>query len=154
MGKGPRVLNTAVLLLALAVNFSGAHGEEEQKPPAKAVSDQPDSRFERLLEERRKRLAAVKPAEPSKVAELLATIENDGFDQIVSVQTGHWRFGFGKISPISGGTPAIQYERPRLGGSGVRLRTAGAYSFRFLTGGSIFMAARHRLGSRRQQCSG
>ena len=61
---------------------------------------------------------------------MLTTIENDGFDQLVTVQAGHLRFGFGQISPASGGTPAIQYERPRLGATPLTLRTAAAYSFR------------------------
>ena len=57
-------------------------------------------------------------------------MENDGFDQIVTVQVRHWRFGFGRISPVSGSTPAVQYERPRLAGSRVRLRADAAYSLR------------------------
>lgn len=89
-----------------------------------------ETRAEELLAERRKRLAEVTPAKRSRLVEVLTTMENDGFDQLVTWQLGHFRLGFGKISPVSGGTPAIQYERPRLGASPLTLRTAGAYSFR------------------------
>jgi len=89
-----------------------------------------ETRTEALLAERRARLAEVEPAGDSAIVRMLTTLENDGFDQLVTVQAGHFRFGFGKISPASGGTPAIQYERPRLGATPLTLRTAAAYSFR------------------------
>ena len=89
-----------------------------------------ETRTEALLAERRARLAEVEPAGDSSIVRMLTTFENDGFDQLVTVQSGHFRFGFGKISPASGGTPAIQYERPRLGATPLTLRTAAAYSFR------------------------
>ena len=100
-------------------------------PSAWAGQDDPgDTRTEALLAERRARLAEVEPANDSAIVRMLTTIENDGFDQIVTVQAGHFRFGFGQISPASGGTPAIQYERPRIGATPLTLRTAAAYSFR------------------------
>ena len=99
--------------------------------PGSAGQQEPDdTRTEALLAERRARLAEVEPADDSTIVRMLTTIENDGFDQIVTVQAGHFRFGFGQISPASGGTPAIQYERPRLGATPLTLRTAAAYSLR------------------------
>jgi len=99
--------------------------------PGSAGQQEPDdTRVEALLAERRARLAEVEPADDSAIVRMLTTIENDGFDQIVTVQAGHFRFGFGQISPASGGTPAIQYERPRLGATPLTLRTAAAYSLR------------------------
>jgi hypothetical protein len=89
-----------------------------------------DTRVGTLIAERQARLDEVEPAGDSTIVRMLTTIENDGFDQIVSVQAGHFRFGFGNISPASGGTPAVQYERPRLGATPLTLRTAAAYSFR------------------------
>ncbi len=100
-------------------------------PSAWAGQDDPaDTRTEALLAERRARLAEVEPADDSAIVRMLTTIENDGFDQIVTVQAGHFRFGFGQISPASGGTPAIQYQRPRIGATPLTLRTAAAYSLR------------------------
>lgn len=87
-----------------------------------------ESRAGELRSRRRARLAQVKPAKPSKVVDVLATAENDGFDQLVTFQVRHWRFGFGKISPVSSLTPAIQYERPRLGNTDLHLLASGAYS--------------------------
>ena len=99
--------------------------------PARAGQEEPaDTRTEVLLAQRRARLAEVEPADDSRVVRLLTTIENDGVDPIVTVQAGHFRFGFGQISQASGGTPAIQYERPRLGTMPLTLRTAAAYSLR------------------------
>ena len=63
------------------------------------------TRADELRARREARLAEVEPAGRNTLAEILATIENDGFDQIVTVQRGHFRFGFGKISPSSGGRP-------------------------------------------------
>lgn len=91
---------------------------------------EPVTRADELRARRQARLDEVEPAEPSAVAGLLATMENDGFDQLVTVQQEHFRFGFGKISPVSGATPAIQYERPRIGQSPFTLRMAAAYSVR------------------------
>lgn len=128
-----RVLTLLALLCTFLLTFvTLLAAEESRSRPAasQSTSSEKASRKEQLLEQRRERLAKVKPAKRSKVVELLTTVENDGFDQLVTVQARHWRFGFGKISPVSGATPAVQYERPRLGGSGVRLRAAGAYSVR------------------------
>ena len=104
------------------VNSRGASGQTE--------GQETTTRAGELRARREARLAEVEPADRNTVAEILATVENDGFDQIVTAQRGHFRFGFGKISPASGGTPAIQYERPRLGASPLTLRTAAAYSLR------------------------
>ncbi len=87
-----------------------------------------ESRAEELESQRRQRLAKVEPAQPSKVVNVLATAENKGFDQFITFQVEHWRFGFGKISPVSNFAPAVQYERPRLGGTNLHLLASGAYS--------------------------
>ncbi len=89
-----------------------------------------DTRAGELLARRRARLAQLKPAKRSKIVNILTTMENDGFDQLVTFQVRHFRFGFGKISPVSGATPAIQYERPRIAATPLTLRTAAAYSVR------------------------
>ena len=100
-------------------------------PPARAGQEEPaDTRAEALLAERRARLAEVEPADDSRIVRMLTTIENDGFDQIFTVQAGDFRFGFGQISPVSGGSPAIHYEQPRLGATPLTLRRAAAYSLR------------------------
>ena len=118
-----RVITTVLLLgIGLPVWPTTAALAGRQEPD--------DTRTEALLAKRRARLAQVEPADDSAIVRMLMTIENDGFDQLVTVQAGHFRFGFGQISPASGGTPAIQYERPRLGAMPLTLRTAAAYSFR------------------------
>jgi len=122
-----------VVLISVFMSTVSGFGWQDTKPKeATSDSKQPQrsSRTGRFLEERQRKLSMVEPANRNKLVQLLATVENDGFDQIVTFQARHWRFGFGKISPVSGVTPAIQYERPRLGGSGIRLRAAGAYSLR------------------------
>jgi hypothetical protein len=116
------------VLLPLAASGQETPSEE---PDAQATSSEPssvESRSETWLEGRRQRLEKNRGAKPSKLVEILSTIENRGFDQIISFQLEHLRFGFGKISPVSNFTPAIQYERPRLGNSPFKLSAAGAYS--------------------------
>ena len=118
---------------ALAVTVLLAHGVVPGLVFAAqdaADADAPATRAEELRARREARLAEVTPADRSTVAEILTTMENDGFDQLVTVQREHFRFGFGKISPVSGATPAIQYERPRIGQSPITLRMAAAYSLR------------------------
>jgi hypothetical protein len=88
------------------------------------------ARAEELRAARRKNLSVVKPAKASKVAAFLATAEADGLDPLITVQYGNFRIGFGKISPISSLTPAIRYERPRIGQTEVSLRSSGASSLR------------------------
>ena len=72
----------------------------------------------------------MKPAKASKAVSILETAESDGFDQLITLQLRRWRFGFGKISPVSSLTPAVRYEIPRLGSSPLSLRVSGAYSVR------------------------
>ncbi len=91
-------------------------------------TDPGPGRADALLAERRARLARVQPAGKSKVAGFLATAETEGFDQLVSFQLRDFRLGFGKISPISNFTPAIRYQRPRLGESQLSFEASGAYS--------------------------
>ena len=93
-------------------------------------TQEPVTRTEELRARRQARLDQVEPAGRSTVAELLSTVENAGFDQLVTVQLNHFRFGFGKISPVSGLTPAVQYELPRISQSPFTLRMAAAYSLR------------------------
>ena len=113
-----------VLALTVGMWMALAHSARAgQEAPA-------ETRAEALLAERQARLAEVEPAKDSAIVRMLTTIENDGFDQVVTVQAGHFRFGYGQISPASGGAPAIQYERPRLGATPLTLRTAAAYSLR------------------------
>ncbi|MEE2637328.1 MAG: BamA/TamA family outer membrane protein [Acidobacteriota bacterium] len=115
-----RVVPVSVFVLCLAL-----------APWSWASRDESDgTRAEELLAQRRARLAEVEPAPDSAFIRILTTFENDGFDQLVTMQAGDFRFGFGKISPSSGATPTIQYERPRLGSTPLTLRTAAAYSIR------------------------
>ena len=80
------------------------------------------------MAERQARLARVQPAPESRVIDLVTTIETEGFDQLVTVQFGDFRAGFGKISPVSSFTPALRYEQPRLGRTELSLQASGAYS--------------------------
>ena len=127
---------TGFIISCLVVATSPALASQNRPElQARAASSQigeqeTPTRAEELRARRQARLDEVEPAERSTVAELLTTMENDGFDQLVTVQRGHFRFGFGKISPVSGATPAVQYERPRIGQSPITLRMAGAYSLR------------------------
>ncbi len=120
-------LSSCLFSLILTVSQSTALGAAVSQESSAELSSE-ESRAEELRSRRRQRLANVKPSQPSKVVEVLATMENDGFDQLVTFQVRHWRFGFGKISPISSFTPAIQYERPRLGNTDLHLLASGAYS--------------------------
>ena len=119
-------LITALLVFLQPVLVSAAQTPERTE----GSQGGEQSRAEELRTLRQEKLDNVEPAKASRAAKILATAENDGFDQLVTVQARHWRFGFGKISPVSSFTPAIQYERPRLGGSELTLRTSGAYSVR------------------------
>ena len=85
-------------------------------------------RAEELMAERQARLARVQPARESRVIDLVTTIETEGFDQLVTVQLGDFRAGFGKISPVSSFTPALRYEQPQLGRTELSLHASGAYS--------------------------
>ena len=89
-----------------------------------------DSRSDALTAARQARVREVEPAKPSKLVGILATAETDGFDPLVTFQAGDFRIGFGHISPVSGLTPAVRYEKPRLGRSELSLQIAGAYSAR------------------------
>ncbi len=119
---------TVSVCLALCILGSLLFAQSKEAPEQNKTGAQ--TRTERLLQERRDRLAVVQPVKPSRIVGFVATVENSGFDQFITAQARHWRFGFGKISPASGLTPAVQYERPRLGGSRVRLRGAAAVSVR------------------------
>lgn len=127
-----RLLWTAAILVCLLFPY-GASGQETtsedggtQTVGSEQSSD--DSRQEEWLEKRRERLANNEGAKPSKLVEILSTVENRGFEQFISFQLEHFRLGFGKISPVSNFTPAIQYERPRLGKTPLKFRAAAAYS--------------------------
>lgn len=120
-------LSSCLFSRILTVPQDTALGAAVSQESSAEVSSE-ESRAEELRSRRRQRLANVKPSQPSKVVDVLATVENDGFDQLVTFQVRHWRFGFGKISPISSITPAVQYERPRLGNTDLHLLASGAYS--------------------------
>lgn len=77
---------------------------------------------------REAKLQSVKPYKPNKIVDVLSTFENDGIDPFVSIQVKDFRMGLGSISPLSGLTPAIRYERPRLGNTDLTLWVTGAYS--------------------------
>ncbi len=117
----------SLFFLILMVLQGAAHGAAVSQETGSELNSE-ESRAEELQSQRRQRLATVKPSQPSKVVDILATVENDGFDQIVTFQVKHWRFGFGKISPVSSITPAVQYERPRLGNTDLHLLASAAYS--------------------------
>jgi hypothetical protein len=123
---------TAAVLLGLwfPVAASGQEIISEDTDTQAVVSEQSsgESRQEEWLSERRERLANNEGAKPSKLVEILSTVENRGFEQFISFQLEHLRVGFGKISPVSNFTPAIQYERPRLAKTPLKLRAAAAYS--------------------------
>jgi hypothetical protein len=114
--------------LLLAVAVSGFASNEENPVEQTTTEGAPDSREEEWLQRRRERLRNNEGAKPSKLVEVLSTVENRGFEHFISFQLEHLRFGFGKISPVSNFTPAIQYERPRLGNTPLKLRGAAAYS--------------------------
>jgi hypothetical protein len=124
--------------LALVICVLGVAGglradaDQGDRTPASQPSVGPadDSRWEELLERRRERLRNVVPARPNAVVDFLSTVENEGFDQFISLQVSDFRVGFGKLSPLSSFTPAVRYERPRLGGTDLSLRVSGAYSVR------------------------
>ena len=120
-------LSSCLFCLILTVPQGTALGGAVSQEDSAQLSSE-DSRAEELRSRRRQRLANVKRSQPSKVVDVLATVENDGFDQLVTFQVRHWRFGFGKISPVSSFTPAVQYERPRLGNTDLHLLASGAYS--------------------------
>ena len=119
---GLRLSLCCAVLLAGSAWMSAATQEQ--------TTDPGPGRADALLAERRARLARVQPAGKSKVAGFLATAETEGFDQLVSFQLRDFRLGFGKISPISNFTPAIRYQRLRLGESQLSFEASGAYSVR------------------------
>ena len=128
--NGKNATRNMRLILPLVLTFSAWLVAQPAAAQDSGITASTQTRAEELLSRRRARLAKVKPAKPSKVVGILATAENDGFDQLVTFQVRHWRFGFGKISPVSSFTPAVQYELPRLGTTELTLRTSGAYSVR------------------------
>ena len=119
-----------LLLLGAGVWHVSAQSGDASAQAGSALESAQTSRAEELLAKRRERLANVTPAKPSAAVDFLATAETDGFDQLVSLQKGYFRFGLGKISPVSSFTPAVRYERPRLGDTELTFRTSGAYSTR------------------------
>ena len=123
----PQRLCLAVILL-LSLGALSVRSVASQEPSTEQQEE--GTRAGELEARRRARLDTVKPAKRSKLVDVLTTMENDGFDQLVTFQRRHFRFGFGKISPVSGLTPGVQYERPRIGATPLTLRTAAAYSVR------------------------
>ena len=119
-----------LLLLVAGVSHVSAQSGDGSGQRGSSIEQVQTSRAEELLAKRRERLANVTPAKPSAAVDFLATAETDGFDQLVSLQKGYFRFGLGKISPVSSFTPAVRYERPRLGDTELTFRAAGAYSTR------------------------
>ena len=119
-------LSSCLFCLILTVPQGTALGGAVSQEDSAQLSSE-DSRAEELRSRRRQRLANVKRSQPSKVVDVLATVENDGFGQLVTFQVRHWRFGFGKISPVSSFTPAVQYERPRLGNTDLHLLASAAH---------------------------
>jgi hypothetical protein len=118
---------TLVVLCLTATGLWPATALCQEQTQTKA-QDQSDSRAQELEAKRRDLLARVKPARRHKILDLLSTTEAEGFDQFLSVQFNRFRAGFGKISPISNFTPAIRYEIPRIGNTGLTFRTAAAVS--------------------------
>jgi hypothetical protein len=120
-----------VIILSMALaNNTGALQSSGDPNPQEDAKRPKQGRRASLLAQRQDRLDKLKPAKLSKIVDLLDTIESEGFGQLITAQFGHFRAGFGKISPVSGIAPALQYERPRLGSSPLTLRMAGAYSIR------------------------
>ena len=117
---GLRLSLCCVVLLAGSAWMSAATPQQ--------ATDSGPGRADALLAERRARLARVQPAGKSGVAGFLATAVSDGFDHLVSFQLRDFRLGFGKISAISSLTPAVRFQRPRLGESKLSLEASGAYS--------------------------
>lgn len=112
----PKLLLFCILLFAARL----AAGETGSEPTRAEIS----------AAERQKLLESVKPVKRSRLIEFLATAENEGIDQYIQFQISDFRIGFGKISPISGATPAIRLEKPRIAGKDVTLWLSGAYSIR------------------------
>jgi len=103
-----------------------------------SVQQPPDgSREEELLAERRQRLAELEPSKPSKVGQILATVENRGMETFTTAQIEHFRFGVGQLSPGSRLTPAVQYSRPNIGASPLRFQLSAAVS---VTGFQAYIA--------------
>ena len=99
------MIGMLLVFLALACNAGavqnpGASKREEDSQQAG------QGRREALLEERQRRLDQVKPAKTSRIVEIMDTIESEGFGRLITAQFGHFRAGFGKISPVSGFAPA------------------------------------------------
>ena len=115
------------LLPILAAVWSLSAVPAQEADPA--VDDGP-SRAAIAAVQRQEKLESVKPAKKSKLIEFLATAENEGIDQYIQFQLKDFRIGFGQISPVSGVTPAIRYEKPRIGSSELTLWISGAYSLR------------------------
>ncbi len=127
-----------VLAVDLVASPSTAQGGARQNSASPQTNNGPQtedapqtdgaSRSEELQARRLERLKALQPLKAGRFADILATAETNGFDQWLSVRLGRWRAGLGKISQISNLTPTVSYERPRIGRTGLTLRTSGAYS--------------------------
>jgi len=87
-----------------------------------------DSRLAISEQERQEQLKKVKPAKSSKIIKFLDTAENVGIDQYIQFNVQDFRLGFGQISPLSGITPAIRWEQPRIGSTDLTVWLSGAYS--------------------------
>ena len=128
---GSSLVVSAAALLVSAAGFWPLCAQPTDEAAQDGVTERSGaSRAEELAAARRERLAKVTPAKRSKVTDFLATAETDGFDQLISFQRNDFRLGFGKISPVSSFTPAVRYERPRLGNTELTFRASGAYSIR------------------------
>ena len=110
---------------------------EPQETNATQQQTSESTREEELLDKRRQRLAELEPGKPSKVGQILATVENRGMEQFTTVQIEHFRFGVGQLSPGSRLTPAVQYSRPNIGSSPLRFQISGAVS---VTGFQAYIA--------------
>ncbi len=110
---------------------------EPQEADAAQGQSSEKSREEELLDQRRERLADLEPSSPSKVGQILATIENRGMETFTTVQIEHFRFGLGQLSPGSRLTPAVQYSRPNIGRTPLRFQISGAVS---ITGFQAYIA--------------
>lgn len=108
-----------ILLFLLIALPSFAQQQSEPEEPTRADEAQA---------ERESKLQTVQPSKPSKIVDALSTIENDGIDPFVSIQVKDFRMGLGSITPLSSISPAIRYERPRIGNTELTMWVTGAYS--------------------------
>jgi len=140
--------------LALLVFFLGANVNGQDPPPrphfgpTSLVTEAPSTdatqeqssestREEELLDRRREQLEELEPSKPSRVGQILATVENRGMETFTTVQIEHFRFGVGQLSPGSRLTPAVQYSRPNIGKTPLRFTISGAVS---VTGFQAYIA--------------